>query len=790
MLKNYLKSAFSFWKHNKTFALINAMSLSVALAVSFIIMLYVINELSYNRCHTNYKRIFRVLNYYVDYKKSYTETPFILASALKSEYPQVEHSISVRSAFGIRIQVDDKLFTVSDAVFTDSEVFDIFTLPIVHKVQQGDLLEDKNSIVISQELAKKIFPGQDPIGKKITVNSSVGDLNFFVQAVFKDIPPNSTFKAQCLLSNKLYVENLNKAYNVTNSDKDWTNNSVLTWILLSKNSDAKELEKQFPAFELKNLGQNSHYHYLLQNLSDVYLGSENIGNTGLKGDIKNIRLIITIALAIILVASINYIILSTTVSTERLKEIGLRKTFGANNLEIKYQLYTESVLMAIGIMPISILIMWSALPAAGKLFQTPIQIIPSNIPVYILISFALTLFIGILSGIYISTILSRLEVTNIIKNSVYTGKRRTLLRSSLIVFQLIIFCSFVSSMLIIRSQYQYALKRDPGHYNSNVIILNLGRKFSEFPALLNDIIANTNVITAAGCAECVPMQNSATGLYQHSQDKEVRVQLEAMFVDFNFLETLGIKLVDGRSFSEDYGSDQTQSAILNETAVKKLGIVNPVGQKIAGSTIIGIVKDFNLHSIHTEIPPTIIYLKNEIRWQLVVHYMPGSFNNVRLMLESEWKKFGADQPFSYNTIEDLIASRYLSEKKLSISIGIYAIIAILIAASGLFGLTLFIARTRTKEIGIKKVFGCFENSIIYSFLWENFVLVLIAGSISIPVTLYFMTNWLKNFSFKININSWVFVLPFLTSLIIVQLTVFVYSYKVSHINPINTLRYE
>jgi len=788
--KNYLQSALRFWKQNKVFASINASSLSIALAVTFIIMLYVINEYSYDRCHSNFKMVFRVLNYYVDYKKSYIETPYILASALKDEYPQVRNSTSVRSVSGIRIQVEDKIFTVSDAAFTDSEVFDIFTLPIIQKVQKEDLLEDKNSIVISRDLAKKIFPGQDPIGKKITIITSGEDLNFFVKAVFRDMPPNSTFKAQCLLSSKLYIENLNKAYNVRNSDKDWTNNSVVTWILLSKNSDAKELEKQFQAFELKNLGQNSHYHYLLQNLSDVYLGSENIGNTGIKGNIKNIRLIITIALVIILIVSTNYIILSTAVSSERLKEIGLRKTFGANNLEIKNQLYFESVLMAVGIMPISILIMWSVLPVAGKLFQTPVQIIPSNIPVYILISFALTLFIGILSGVYISTILSRLEVTSIIKNSVYTGNRKTLLRSSLIVFQLIIFCSFVSSVLIIRSQYQYAIKRDPGHYNNNVIILNLGRNFSEFPPLLNDIIANTSVIAAAGCAECVPMQNSATGLYQHFQDKEVRVQLEAMFVDFNFLETLGIQLVDGRSFSKDFGSDQTQSAILNETAVKKLGIVNPVGQKIAGSTIIGIVRDFNLHSIHTEIPPTIIYLKNEVRWQLVIHYLPGSFNNVCQMLESEWKKFGAGRPFSYNTIEDLIASRYLSEKKLSISVGIYAIIAILIAASGLFGLTLFIARTRTKEIGIKKVFGCSEKSIIYSFLWQNFVLVLIAGLVSIPVTLFFMTNWLKNFSYRINLNWWAFVVAFIIASIIVHLTVFLYSYKVTLINPIKALRYE
>ena len=471
MFKNYFKSAICFWKHNKVFASINTLSLSIALAVTFIIMLYVVNEYSYDRCHANFKRIFRVLNYYVDYKKSYTRTPYVLASALKAEYPQVEKSISVISTSGLRIKVEDEDFTVSDAVLTNSEVFDIFTLPIVNKVEQDDLLEDKSSIVISQELAGKIFPGQDPIGKGITVSLSDGDRLFLVKGVFRDIPLNSTFKAQCIFSSKLIIEGLNKSYSVTNADKNWTINSVVTWILLSKNSDAKELEEQFQAFELKNLGQNSHYHYLLQNLSKVYLGSENIGNAGIKGNTKNIKLFITIALLIILIASANYIILSTSVSSERMKEIGLRKTFGANNREIKYQLYTESVLMAIGIMPISILIMWSALPIASNLFQTPIQIIPSNIPIYIVISFALTLFIGILSGTYISTILSRLEVTNIIKKSIQTGKRKTLLRSSLIVFQLIIFCSFVSSVLIIRSQYQYAIKRDPGHYNSNVIIL-------------------------------------------------------------------------------------------------------------------------------------------------------------------------------------------------------------------------------------------------------------------------------------------------------------------------------
>ena len=791
MFYNYLKSALRFWKQNKIFAFVNALSLTIALAVSFIIMLFAVNEFSYDRCHSDFKRIFRILNFYTDYKKSYTGTPFVLASSLKEEYPQIEKSVSVRSISNLRIKVQDEYFIVSDAAFTDSEVFNIFTLPIIKGLQSSDLLEEKNSIVISQSLAKRIFPGLDPIGKEITGSLDNEDHLFLVKGVFKDFPPNSTLRFQCFMSSKLALEALNKAYSITNADKNWTINSWITWILLSKNSRAKDLEKQFQAFELKNLGQNSHYHYLLQNLSDVYLGSENIGNAGFKGNLKNVRLFITIALIIILVAALNYIILSTSVSSERAKEIGLRKTFGAEGSSIKYQLYNESILMAIAVMPISILVMWLALPIAKDLLQTPLQIIPSNIIYYILLFLVLTLFIGMASGIYSSTILSRMEVINVFKNSVQIGKKKTLLRSSLIVFQIIIFCSFVSSVLIIHSQYQYAIKRNPAHYNKNILLINLGRDFMGYSAFINNIKANPNVIMASGTRECLPMQNSGIGMFPHYQDKEVRVQVETMLVDFDFLETMGIELISGRNFSKEFSSDITQSVILNETAVKKLGIPDPIGLSYGNwRTIIGVVKDFNLHSIHSEIPATFIYLTDNYIKQIAVSYLPGSFNSVLSTTESEWKKFSPDKPFNYQTIEDLITSLYSSEKKLSISVVIYAIISILIAASGLFGLTLFIARTRTKEIGIKKVFGCSGKSIIYSFLKENFILVLIATLLSIPITLYFMTKWLNNFVYKINISWWVFVVSFLVASVIVHLTVFVYSYKVSHINPVNTLRYE
>jgi putative ABC transport system permease protein len=791
MFQNYFKSAFRFLKHNKIFAFINAFSLAIALAVSFIIMLYVVNEFSYDLYYPNFKRIFRALNYYVDYKKSYIGTPYVLASALKDEYPQIEKSISVRPISNFRIKVQDEYYNVLDAAFTDSDVFNIFSLSILKSNRSADLLEDKNSIVISQKLAEKIFPGQDPVGKEITGQFDNEDHLLVIIGIFKDIPENSTFKAQCLMSSKLAIETINKAYSIKDADKNWTINSWTTWILLSKNSDARNLEKQFHSFELKNLGQNSHYQYLLQKLSDVYLGSENIGNAGQKGNIKNIRLFITIALLIIIVAASNYIILSTSVSSERAKEIGLRKTFGAGNSDIKYQLYGESIFLAIIVFPIALFLMWLALPLAGKLFQNPLHIIPSNILSYILISFGLTLFIGIASGIYTSTILSRLEVNSVLKNSIQLGNKKTILRSSLIIFQLIIFCSFVSTILIIHSQYQYAIKRDPAHYNSNIVMINLGLDFKGYSAFINNIKAIPNVIMATGTRECLPMQNSGIGMFPNYQNKDVLVQLELMPIDFHFLETMGIKLVAGRYFSTEFGSDMTQSIILNETAVKKLDITNPVGKKYGPWTIIGVVKDFNLHSIHSEIPATLIQLTDKYILQVAVRYKPGSLGIVLPMIESEWKKFVPNnRHFSFLTIEELIKSLYSSEKDLNILVIIFALLTILIAASGLFGLTLFIARTRTKEIGIKKVFGCSEQEIIISFLQNNFFLVLTASLISIPIALYFMTKWLSNFAYKINISWWIFVEAFSVAIIVVLFTVYFHSYKASRVNPVKSLRYE
>jgi putative ABC transport system permease protein len=288
----------------------------------------------------------------------------------------------------------------------------------------------------------------------------------------------------------------------------------------------------------------------------------------------------------------------------------------------------------------------------------------------------------------------------------------------------------------------------------------------------------------------LPMQGSMSFMVPHFQEKEKQVNVEGMAVDFGFLNTMGIRIIEGRDFSVDYGSDLTQSSILNETAVKALGITDPLGKKIETKTIIGIAKDFNLHSIHKGIPPISIDMTDKYIEQVAVHYKSGSLSAILPFIEKEWKKAAPDRPFSYTTIEDLTKEIYSSERNLTTIVAMFGLFTLLIASFGLFGLTLFVSRSRTREIGIKKVFGSSGRSIIGSFLRENFIIVSIAALLSVPVTFYFMTKWLNNFAYRIRINGWVFFMTFLLAIFVVLITVFFHSYKASRINPVDALKYE
>jgi len=790
MFKNYLISAFRFLKRNKLFAAINALGLSIALAASFVILLYVINELSFDKCHKNRKQVYRVLNYYLDFKNTRPQTPYILAQTLKDEFPQVIKSTNTAVISGFKLKHGEELIGIPSAIASDSELFDILTIPLIEGSPGTDLLSDVNSIVLSRELSEKFFPGQTAIGKEIIGIANNQEYLFVVKGVFENFPPNSTFKARCLVNKSLSVNSINLAFSINNAEASWMHDFWTTWVLLSGDNMAADLEREFRNLEAKYIGEKTYKNFSLQKLTDIYLHSDEIVNTGIRGNMKNIRLFSSIAFLIILVATINYIILSTVVSTGRSKEIGMRKTNGADNRNIRQQLLGESILLAVLVLPIALILMQAAMPYAGKLFQYKLQIIGSNMWVYVLAYLLLTLFIGLCSGIYTSAYLSRLKVVQILKNNRQTGRNRQLFRSSLIVVQLVIFCVFVTCVFIIRSQYQYALKKDTGFYTEDIILIELNQGFKGYSAYLNSVRSNPNVISAAGSMQMLPTMSSMSNMVPLFTDKTKKIQVEGMAIDYNFLKTMGIQLIEGRDFSEEFGTDLKQSVILNESAVKQLGISDPIGKIFLGKSIIGIVKDFNLHSIRTHIPPLNITITDRYIRQIVVRYKSGTLDNLLPTLEDEWKKVAPDQPFRYSTIREIIQNLYSTEKNLSTIVSFFALFTLLIAAFGLFGLTSFTTCTRTKEIGIKKVLGNSGKAIVYSFLKSTTILVFVASLLAIPITLHFMTNWLNGFFYHTTINWWFFAATFGIAVVVVLLTVVYHSWRAATRNPVEALRYE
>ncbi len=789
MFENYLKSALRFLKRNKLFAGINIISLSIALAVSFIILLFVVNEFSYDKGYKKRKQIYRAILTYSSVKMTQPLVPYVLSSEMKSSFPQVEYAAPMRYLRPFKLKMNDEFISIRMAASTVSDIFSIFDIPLTGTKE--NILDDPNSIVLSKTQAEKFFPDENPVGKEIMASVGGKEQLFVVKGVFDDFPANSSIQADCFVNTKWALDQINQSQKIADADVNWKAFNWNTWVLLKEKTDTAAINEQFKAIAARNYEEYFHLAFSLQSLSDVYFHSAGMINAGRGGNMKKIQIFSAIAFLIILMAAFNYIILSTAVSSGRSKEIAIRKTNGASIKSIKKQMLGESLFLLLIVLPVAIGLALSAKPYAEKLFQTKLHIIHSNLVSYILIYLLLTLLIGLISGLYTTTYLSRLNVIGILKNGTVSGKGKPFLRSALITLQLVIFCSFISGTLIIRSQYKYALNKDLGYQSNNILLVDMGRDFKEYRAFLNSVNSIPEVKSAAGTMMDFPSFSAQQlGGVPNFQDPSNVVKVEGLFVDYNFIETMGIKVLKGRSFSEEFGSDLKNSVLINEKAVKDLGIEDPIGKQLEGRTIIGIVNDFNLHTIRTDIPPLSIWLYDRYIDKAAINYMPGMLDVLLPKIEKEWKAIAPDRPFQYQTIDDVIKEFYESEKNLNVIVSISTLFSLLIAAIGLFGLTLFIAKTRTKEIGIKKVFGSSEKSIVYSFLKSNALLVIIGSLLSVPVTMYFMTSWLNGFSYHTTISWWVFAVAFGVASTVVLLTVLYHSWRAATRNPVEALRYE
>lgn len=792
MLLYNLKTALKFLRKNTVFTVINLLGLSIALAVSFIIILYVVNEFSYNRHHENRNNVYRVLNHYLDFEVIQTGTPYILAETLKDEFPQVKEAINVRFLRGFSVRKDNEYINVRRAVGTSSGIFDIFTLPLIGSIGEEGLLDDKYSICLSEDLARKLFENGDAVGQELTAIINNEEQILRVTAVYKDIPENSSFQASCLVNGFWNIAPINEIFEEDHADRSWVRSFWYTWILLDRNASPCDFENQFRGLEAKYHPPTRNVNYSLQNLSDIYLKSNHIIDNFHNGNQRDIMMFLSIAFLIVLVAAINYIVLSTAISTGRLKEIGIRKTNGAKPGELRTQLLVESLMLTVMVLPLAVYLMSLGLPHAMNLFQKDIHIIKGNMAWYALVYISLTLVVGLASGLYTSAWLSRQNVIKVLKSPFTHGKNKSYLRASLIVLQLVIFCFFVSSTLIINAQYRFAINKDPGFYNENIVFLNMGEDFPNYMPLLKEVKSSPYVISASGTGQTLPISGRAMIVVPHTEDPDKMVTVVKTEQDFDFLQTMGINLIQGRYFSADYGTDRSQYAcIINETAVNQLGISEPIGHEIIeGFTIVGVVNDFLFQSIHHEIQPFMIILTDEYIEHIAVRYDPGDFGLVLTQLKESWEKFAPDQSFSYSLVEDLTRRLYRKEKSLITTATISATFTLLIAVMGLFGLTLFMTRLRTKEIGIKKAMGSSVAQIVFSFVRINLLYVIIAVAASTPITIIVMRQWLMSYAERVEIAWWFFAFTFVIAALVVVLTVIMHSYKAARVNPVEALRYE
>jgi putative ABC transport system permease protein len=786
MFQNHLKTAFRFFFKNRLYTIISAMSLSIAMASSFFILMHVINELSFDRFHTRYSRIFRVDMKYKGSNLIGIMTPWLLAENIGSQFPQIEKFTRMAYASDLRVKSKSEEIQVPDAFYVDPQFFDIFTVTMVSGTFQ-DWSSNDRAIIISESLAEKLFPGQNAVGREIPARFGNNDQDLTITGIFRDFPQTSSFFVSCLIN---LHWSLNIMVNGSVAKDDWNTYNGMLWLLISEKSQVHSLQDQLSAY-LKKLPINNYVDQLkLENLADLHLHSMETTSSGIPGDYKNVRLFLVIALVILVVAITNHTLLSSAISSSRAKETAIRKVFYASDRNINLQILIESILLAFLVLPLVIFLVWLASPYTWQLFDSYIRLFqPSNLIRYASSALFIILSTGMMTGLYTSFFMRRLNAMTVLKGFNHQSSKIRSFRSILIVIQMCIFCTLLMCTLIVFRQYRFADQKDTGFIKKD-IIFTYANEIPEKEKFMEDIRSYPEVIDLGCGASELPMSENYARIYGGNTFANQKYPYTPFGVQYHFLETLGIPLKEGRYFSEEFPGDIKEGVILNEKAVKNFNLSDPVGKHWNGKTIVGIVKDFNCFSVHYPIPAMAMTLDAEYNGVVAIRCIHGTENSLIPKLQNIWKKIQPDEPLYFFTVEDNLTRLYAKEKKLTVSLFLFCLVTLLIAASGIFGLTLYISNGRIKEIGIKKAMGASRNSILVSFMLEYALLIILASALSVPVTLYFMNRWLQNFAYKATVVWWIFALSFAVNMIIVLSTIFFHAYKTAHTDPVKALRNE
>jgi putative ABC transport system permease protein len=792
MLKNYFKIAFrNLWRH-RVFSFINIMGLTVGMTACLLIFLYVRFELSYDRFHPKADRIYRIV---ADIKTPTETLPshgpaWAVPGHIKFDFSEVEAFTRIAPE-NLLFRKGDVKFNEANTVWADSAFFQIFSF----KLLKGDprtALKEPFSVVMSESTAKKYFGKADPMGQTILITSESTPAT--ITGIMQDMPENTQVKGDVLVSMSTITTKFAKGI-----DDQWSNYSPWAYILLKPGTDAKALEKKFPAFLEKWSGKEMKELQMfvtlkLEKLKEVYLYSSRGDSLG---SIKNVYIFSIIALFILIIACINFINLTTARASERAKEVGIRKVAGAVRPQLARQFIGESIvicfiafLLTLGL---SALLLSSFNQLAGKTISS--GIFQDGALVAMLLGTGIV--IGLLAGVYPAFILSAFKPIEVLKGRFATGNKGSLLRKGLVIAQFAISTALIIGTIIVYMQMSYMRNRELGFNKDQVLVVET-KSEKKRGALQQSVMRLPNVKTSALSAS-VP-GSGHPGAYSEVENVKGDLQitnLDLYFVDFDYIPLYNFKMVAGRAFSRDHKTDSGQAMILNEAAVRMLGYHSPdqaVGKRFKQwgheGKIIGVIKDFHYKSLQTPIKPLSIRMDWDNATLLSIKVNAANVQKTIASIEKEFKTLIPNRPFSYYFLDEFFDRQYRNEERFGRLFLNFAVLAIFISCLGLLGLASYATMQRTREIGIRKVMGASVSNIINLLSKDFLKLVIISFFIAAPVAWYFMHKWLADFAYRTNISWWIFAMAGVLAVLIAVITISLQAFRAAVANPVKSLRTE
>ncbi len=812
MFKNYLGVAFRNLLRNKTTTFINIFGLAVAFTCSLLIYLYITDELSYDRYNVNANRIYRIDRYFlspdgsINLRLGHLAPPF--GPLLKNDFPEFEQVARTLEDRVLTIYQEksgqQKSFFVDKAYAAEPSLFKIFTVHIT----QGDPLktfDEPYRIMMSQSTAEKFFGDQSPLGKRLKIdNAWDGE----VTGVFKDFPAVSFWHPAMFVS--FSTLNDSTIYGREALERHWSNNDFGTFALVRKPFDAAKVESKFPAFLDKHIGPDrdnpnepipSQWTQLhLQKMTSIHLHSHLDSEEEANGSITNVYMMGMIGLFILLIACFNFINLSTTRASKRSKEVGIRKVSGAYKSQLIFQFISESVIISL----VSLIIAGIFSVFAFRWMNDYTQ---KSLHIYFLADwplltgvFLFAIIIGILAGIYPAIVMSGIKPSGFIKSQLGSVRGKSQVRKSLVVVQFALSIMLIVATTITYQQLNFLNNTDLGYNNNQVITTPYySDLYSNYDAFYNKLKSQSFIADVTRSSR-IPtgrlLDSMGNGEVQQGDSMvESNITIKNIRCDDEFFDTYSIPFAAGRNFSKDIKSDDSLSFILNEAAVKMLGLTNDEiltrGFKYGGvkGRVIGVVKDFHFESLKEPIVP-VVFKPSKYYHRLSIKISGKDMHQALAYIEKTWNQFLPDYPFEYTFVSERYKNLYTSEQKQGQLFSIFSGLSILIACLGLFGLASFNTLQRVKEIGIRKVLGATIPNILTLLSKEIMILILAANLIAWPVTWYAMKQWLGNFAYRIHITPVMFILAGMLTLIIALATISFQTFRAAIANPVNSLRNE